>query len=157
MTKRKPLTDAQRLKKKEYDARSYRRCKEKRQAYQQLPEVKARKLERERVPETIAAQKLRTEPKRQARIQANNQECLKRLLEGCVECGIKDILVLEFDHIDETTKTKGVSQIRKNGLLKDLVVELNKCIVLCANCHKKRTALQFGSWRLEYATDLSPS
>lgn len=148
---RKPLTETQRIKKRGYDRKSYLKNKEKRLAYAKLPEVKARKMARQRDPEIKKACKNRREPLRQARIQINNQECLKRLMEGCIECQEKDILVLEFDHIDEHTKEKGVSQIRKNGLLKNLLIKLNKCVVLCANCHKRRTAKQFGSWRLEYA------
>ncbi len=63
----------------------------------------------------------------------------------CVDCGESDIRVLELDHVDPTIKKFSVSQgVRLGYSQKDIEEEVKKCQVLCANCHKKRTATQFG-------------
>ena len=54
---------------------------------------------------------------------------------GCVDCGIKDWRVLDFDHVGVKTITpakiinKGWSQARIDK-------ELEQCEVRCANCHR---------------------
>lgn len=57
---------------------------------------------------------------------------------GCVDCGIKDVRVLDFDHV------RGVKLFtigNKNSLSeKRLRAEIAKCEVVCANCHRIRTA-----------------
>lgn len=63
---------------------------------------------------------------------------------GCVDCGEKDPVVLEFDHIDPETKTASVSNMIRHLRNVDKVhEEINKCEIRCANCHKRRTAKQF--------------
>lgn len=67
----------------------------------------------------------------------------------CVDCGEKDILVLEFDHIDIREKSDDISKMLKNKVSRArLEEEISKCKVRCANCHRRRTAKQFGSWKL---------
>jgi hypothetical protein len=65
----------------------------------------------------------------------------------CVDCGNDEWEVLEFDHIDPQCKNENISQIMKRGSLSVLEHEIEKCEVVCANCHKKRTNRQFGFWR----------
>lgn len=76
----------------------------------------------------------------------------------CKVCGENDIRVLEFDHIDETTKLFSISQGISKGYSWELILqEINKCQILCANCHKKRTAEQFGWYKnLEARTGIAP-
>lgn len=70
----------------------------------------------------------------------------------CVDCGEKDILVLEFDHRDRLAKVEDISQIVRRGLtFKCLVSEISKCDVRCANCHRRKTNIENNSWRLKYA------
>lgn len=64
----------------------------------------------------------------------------------CELCGESDPVVLEFDHIDQTTKTKAVSIMTYNSLEK-IKEEILKCRVLCANCHKRHTAVQLGWYK----------
>lgn len=61
---------------------------------------------------------------------------------SCVDCGEKDPVVLEFDHIGE--KYKGIAIMVNRGLsMERLKKEIAKCEVVCANCHKRRTAMKF--------------
>ena len=56
----------------------------------------------------------------------------------CVDCGINDIRVLEFDHVrGEKKGTIGyfLSTLQANSLK----TEIEKCEVVCANCHRIRT------------------
>ncbi len=67
---------------------------------------------------------------------------------ACVDCGETDLRVFELDHIDPTRKIFSVSQATTLGYAwEDVENELTKCRVLCANCHKKRTAQQFGWYK----------
>ena len=63
----------------------------------------------------------------------------------CLKCGEDDPVVLEFDHRDRATKLFTVSEACSRKLpLKALEAEMAKCDVLCANCHRRRTAKQLG-------------
>ena len=51
---------------------------------------------------------------------------------------------LEFDHNDKVSKFKAVSSlIRARYSLEKIKVEINKCEVRCANCHRRKTAKEF--------------
>ena len=60
----------------------------------------------------------------------------------CVDCGETDPLVLEFDHLGDKSFNiaKGVRDHRWESVLD----EIRKCEVVCANCHRRRTALRGG-------------
>jgi hypothetical protein len=63
----------------------------------------------------------------------------------CVDCGETDVVVLEFDHV--STKRAEISTLVRRGvLLPVLETELSRCEVVCASCHRRRTA-QRGRWR----------
>ena len=67
---------------------------------------------------------------------------------GCVICGEQDSVALEFDHIDLSTKHKNISEMVKNNYsLNAILLEIEKCRVLCANCHRRHTAKQFGWYK----------
>lgn len=73
---------------------------------------------------------------------------MMRLSEGCIDCGETDAVVLEMDHRDIKTKKWNISKILKTKVsIEQFVAELDKCDVVCANCHRRRTARMFGSWR----------
>lgn len=64
----------------------------------------------------------------------------------CVDCGEKDIIVLEFDHLADKEST--ISQmIRDKCSIEKIQKEIDKCEVRCANCHKRRTAKQFNWYK----------
>lgn len=65
-------------------------------------------------------------------------------LNHCVDCGESDKRVLEFDHINKSQKLKAVSNlIRDRVPLNIIKIEMAKCEVRCANCHRKKTANDF--------------
>ncbi|HEX9496750.1 MAG TPA: hypothetical protein VGA38_13410 [Candidatus Limnocylindria bacterium] len=66
----------------------------------------------------------------------------------CVDCGEADAVVLEFDHRDRTTKRDDVGRLMHTARLAIVIAEMEKCDVRCGNCHRIRTANQFGSYRL---------
>ena len=64
----------------------------------------------------------------------------------CVECGESDIRVLEFHHIGDKEQT--ISHMVAEGFSVDRIQrELDKCQVLCANCHRKLTIEERGWFR----------
>jgi hypothetical protein len=65
----------------------------------------------------------------------------------CVDCGEEDWMVLEFDHVREE-KVAHISHLVRDGSLAKLKVEVRKCDVRCANCHRRVTYQRCGSWRL---------
>lgn len=63
----------------------------------------------------------------------------------CVECGEADPLVLEFDHREPAAKRADIySLIHRCYAWETILAEIAKCDVRCANCHRRRTAEQFG-------------
>ena len=62
----------------------------------------------------------------------------KKLHKGCQHCGYKKHAVaLVYHHTDPSTKKGDISTMHKNTFsrFKKIVLEIWKCIVLCANCH----------------------
>lgn len=64
----------------------------------------------------------------------------------CIDCGEKDIIVLEFDHL--SNKKFGIAEMYKNRYsLTAIESEIEKCVVRCANCHRRKTAKEIGFWK----------
>ena len=57
---------------------------------------------------------------------------------GCVDCGLDDIRVMEFDHLGDKVGNIADMVVAPVGLEK-LAAEVEKCEVVCANCHRIRT------------------
>jgi hypothetical protein len=73
------------------------------------------------------------------------QVCEFLLKHPCVDCGLADPLLLDFDHVDPAKKRKTIYELVHQAYSWSAVqAEINKCQVSCANCHRRRTALQFG-------------
>ena len=64
----------------------------------------------------------------------------------CVDCGESNIVLLEFDHIDEMNKIKNLSSMLGRRSWRTIFDEIAKCDVRCVNCHRRRTA-ERGGWR----------
>lgn len=68
----------------------------------------------------------------------------------CVDCGETNPIVLEFDHLCPRNKTASVFEfMRKFFAIGRIQEEIDKCAIRCANCHKIRSAQQFGYWRFK--------
>jgi hypothetical protein len=84
--------------------------------------------------------------KRQQR--ANRLDYIIRYFEShpCVDCGETDPMVLEFDHLRDKSFNIGHDfPWRPWG---EVLAEIEKCEVRCANCHRRRTAERGGYLRL---------
>lgn len=59
----------------------------------------------------------------------------------CVDCGVNyPAVCMDFDHLDGTDKEACLNVLVSNGVGKDrLEAEIEKCDLVCANCHRLRT------------------
>ena len=56
---------------------------------------------------------------------------------SCTECGEDHPATLDFHHTDPTQKESGVSYLVNCGSKAKALAEIEKCVVLCSNCHRK--------------------
>lgn len=57
---------------------------------------------------------------------------------SCKHCGEDDIACLDFHHTDDISKEFNVGEAINRGLNIDRIKsEINKCEILCSNCHRK--------------------
>jgi hypothetical protein len=71
----------------------------------------------------------------------------------CARCGESDPACLDFHHLDGAEKSLTLGELRSHGWSKERVLaELGRCIVFCANCHRK-----FHAGRFELAELISAS
>jgi hypothetical protein len=82
----------------------------------------------------------------------NVLHCWCRLLvSGCVECREVDLVVLDFDHLGE--KRASVMRLAESEVsLRRLEDEIRRCVVRCANCHRRHTARDAGHYRAVQGT-----
>jgi len=63
----------------------------------------------------------------------------------CKDCDENDPIVLEFDHKNPSKKFKPVSiMLSGHYSWESVLKEIEKCEIRCANCHRRKTYLQFG-------------
>jgi hypothetical protein len=62
-----------------------------------------------------------------------------------IDCGEPDPVVLEFDHLRDKSFAIGQALTRKSW--QSILDEIEKCEVVGANCHRRRTAERRGSLR----------
>lgn len=60
----------------------------------------------------------------------------------CADCGETDPVVLEFDHLRD--KKFGIGKGFRERKWESVLEEIAKCDVVCANCHRRRTAKRGG-------------
>lgn len=66
---------------------------------------------------------------------------------SCVDCGNETKAVLQFDHLRD--KHKNISfLVSKAYSIKMIKEEIEKCEIVCANCHTLRTFKRSNSYRL---------
>lgn len=83
------------------------------------------------------------------------RERLKLILDhlvesGCVDCGETDPLVLEFDHLSD--KSFNIGEEFSTRSWDAVIAEMEKCDVVCANCHVRREAKRSNTIRFRLAT-----
>ena len=76
------------------------------------------------------------------------QMLLDHLGGKCVGCGTTENL--QFDHIDRTTKNKKFKSIQGslNRKLEDLIAEVDKCQLLCRECHITKSRVCYDNEKL---------
>jgi hypothetical protein len=64
------------------------------------------------------------------------RKCVEHLGGKCSECGYDNMFALTFHHVDGSTKSFEISsKIANQWSFERLKPEMDKCILLCANCH----------------------
>jgi len=72
------------------------------------------------------------------------EQALEYMGNCCKKCGYdKCKSALEFHHLDETKKDFGISQDGNTRTWDQVKKELDKCVLLCANCHREIHARLF--------------
>lgn len=62
----------------------------------------------------------------------------------CIKCGEKTPICLDFHHRDSSQKLRCVTKMVMDSCSKErILAEIEKCDVLCANCHRKLGTKQF--------------
>lgn len=67
------------------------------------------------------------------------QEALLSMFDfTCQECGLeeKTLGFFEFHHVNPATKTARIAELLGSASFENILKEVNKCIMLCPNCHK---------------------
>lgn len=70
----------------------------------------------------------------------------------CIDCGEANPICLQFDHIKPKFMDVGIMAAGGHSI-KKLKNEINKCVIRCANCHLKKTALEQGWYKEELAQE----
>jgi hypothetical protein len=67
----------------------------------------------------------------------------------CVDCGETDPVVLEFDHLRD--KLFDICHDLPYRNWESILAEIEKCDVVCANCHRRREKRRAGAMRMRLA------
>lgn len=80
-----------------------------------------------------------------ARRAENRREILTYLrVHPCIDCGVANPVVLEFDHREPTRKLMEVGKMMVSKRWPRVKAEIEKCDTRCVNCHRRKTARDFG-------------
>ena len=64
----------------------------------------------------------------------------------CAKCGFSDIRALDWHHLDPNDKVNSISEMVRDRVSMDkLQAELDKCELICANCHRIEEQ-RLGNW-----------
>lgn len=85
------------------------------------------------IPDTCRSQHERIS----AKSRAIRKEGVRILGGRCWKCGETRHYLLEFHHIIPKHKRYTLSQLMSKGKIEEYFIEIQKCILLCANCHKE--------------------
>jgi len=104
------------------------------------------------VESTVKARKGNKKNQRKARERARVLVKFYTDLAGgcCQKCGYnRSWFALDFHHINSNEKAFNVSQVavKQNGRNEKVVAEIEKCILLCSNCHRE---YESGLWTAKF-------
>jgi DNA-binding transcriptional MerR regulator len=131
--------------------------------HEEAPKIRARNQkiaeQRYEVKKNLEALKERERYERKARGTIQQRKLIARafILEylkknPCNHCGEVNLMVLEFDHC-RGKKDFNISTALHLGFPLDSIrKELEKCQVLCANCHAIKSQRESKSWRYQAST-----
>ena len=67
---------------------------------------------------------------------------------ACIDCGVTyPYYVMDFDHLDGSIKENDINFLSNTGRIGAVKREIEKCEIVCANCHRIRTHKRFLSTR----------
>jgi ribosomal protein S27AE len=95
-----------------------------------------RRCSSDKVMERWRARRLRNMEKVVAHLQSN----------ACVDCGEEDWRVLEFDHREPCLKVDAITNLVNRVPWNRVKAEMEKCEIRCANCHRRKTQVDFGHY-----------
>lgn len=85
----------------------------------------------------------------------------------CPLCGENYHRCLDFHHVGDETKDSTINDLlHRNVGLKKIIDEMNKCCIICSNCHRKlhdglveepiefKFNLDYDIWNIEYKKEL---
>ncbi len=101
----------------------------------------------QRAASNAATQRWRDKNRLQLNAQRSSDRAVRRaeiarLKESspCSDCGgFFPAIVMDYDHTG-TDKTANVSRLVADGPMRRILAEISKCDLVCANCHRTRTA-----------------
>ena len=70
----------------------------------------------------------------------------------CVDCGESDPVVLEFDHLRD--KEFDIGHALPYRSWSSILAEIEKCDVVCRNCHRRRESRRMGALRVRLTEGL---
>jgi hypothetical protein len=80
----------------------------------------------------------------QERHRQNNYRKLLEYLKdkACLDCGEDNLMVLDFDHLPEYEKSFSIGRAITGSTRSwdSIFLEIRKCEIVCANCHRIRTS-----------------
>ena len=110
------------------------KCPEKRRQYKQEHHQRTKKKKRK--------QQNQLKDKRQHLV----LEEMQRRGGKCAKCGFSDIRALDWHHLDPNDKVNSISEMVRDRVSMDkLQAELDKCELICANCHRIEEQ-RLGNW-----------
>jgi len=76
------------------------------------------------------------------RSKKNRQRCKKlvndiKIKYGCCLCQEREACCLDFHHFDKDEKDVNVSYLADTKSKKRMLIEMQKCCIVCSNCHRK--------------------
>lgn len=90
----------------------------------------------------------KTKKHKDIKVPLNREIIWEAIQAPCHDCGLVDPVVMEFDHRPDEVKLYDIGRMVGNTYsLETLRVEIAKCDVVCANCHRRRTNKRGNWWR----------